>query len=306
MLQEVHEASFRLTTPSLSGHDQQMKVAGNEWAFEPVSMMPDTEFDGDILGWYRAEAVVAENPGLQMVHNFPQQVVHVQPIITPSAGKIPRSPFKNKRSLDQRPKLTIEYQRTTALMWHILRSYPLMILNQTTLPPFIHPHIVSPGFEIQLIEPLLTCINLMSMINNGLKGAKRLFWRNVRSECEQMCAEVEYASHDFGFMLIKFKYSSMDKWGLLTSLQALTIYIIISLKDGETEGNDCDNMLVASVTVGSVFFAGQGLDSEQSITQKISQRLNQICGGNGDQSPTSNYDCSREWNNWVFLESCRR
>ena len=41
----------------------------------------------------------------------------------------------------------------------------------------------------------------------------------------------------------------MSKWELLAAMQALAIYIIIRLDDGETEHNGFDSLLIAAVTV---------------------------------------------------------
>lgn len=41
----------------------------------------------------------------------------------------------------------------------------------------------------------------------------------------------------------------MSKWELLAAMQALAIYIIIRLDDGETEYNGFDSLLIAAVTV---------------------------------------------------------
>lgn len=41
----------------------------------------------------------------------------------------------------------------------------------------------------------------------------------------------------------------MDKWGLLAALQALSIYILIRLDEGETEHNNLDSLLLITVVV---------------------------------------------------------
>jgi hypothetical protein len=81
-------------------------------------------------------------------------------------------------------------QRTANLMLHILKSYPLMMLRDKTLPPFIHPYLVSSEIDSPCMEPLTNCINLLNMIGTGFRGSRRLFWKNVQMECEHFCCEV--------------------------------------------------------------------------------------------------------------------
>jgi hypothetical protein len=69
----------------------------------------------------------------------------------------------------------------------MLKSYVLKMLRHNSLPPFIHPYLVSAELAM---EPLDNCINLVHMISGEMKGGRKLFWRNVRMECERLCAEV--------------------------------------------------------------------------------------------------------------------
>lgn len=45
------------------------------------------------------------------------------------------------------------------------------------------------------------------------------------------------------------KHMSLSRWELLTAMQALSIYILIRVDEGETEYNDFDALLIAAVTV---------------------------------------------------------
>jgi hypothetical protein len=42
----------------------------------------------------------------------------------------------------------------------------------------------------------------------------------------------------------------LNKWELLAAMQALLIYVLIRLEEGETEHNNFDFLLGAAVTVG--------------------------------------------------------
>ena len=54
----------------------------------------------------------------------------------------------------------------------------------------------------------------------------------------------------------------MDEWELLAAMQALLIYILIRLDEGETEYNNLDSLMIAAVSVRSPYLvqvSGNGL-----------------------------------------------
>lgn len=65
-----------------------------------------------------------------------------------------------------------------------------MMLRHNTLPPFIHPSVVSSDLDNPNLEPLTNCIALVHMIGSGIQASRKLFWENVRMECERLCEEV--------------------------------------------------------------------------------------------------------------------
>lgn len=113
------------------------------------------------------------------------------------AISIPRLPTYTLRSLMQRPKVNAGAQVTATLIRRIFSSYPMMMLRYNTLPPFIHPQWISSPGEKNYLEPLTNCMSLVHMISAGLSGSSKLFWRNVRQECDRLCEEVA--------LLFKFK-----------------------------------------------------------------------------------------------------
>jgi hypothetical protein len=125
-------------------------------------------------------------------HSTPStdQTVQVQQAISSPNVSIPTLPTYTLRSLIQRPKMKTEAQRSANLMLHTLKSYPLMMLRHNTLPPFIHPRLISSDVENDNMEPLTNCIILVHMISSGVQGSRKLFWKNVRLECERLCEEV--------------------------------------------------------------------------------------------------------------------
>ncbi|KAK4241289.1 hypothetical protein C8A03DRAFT_12404, partial [Achaetomium macrosporum] len=177
---------------------------------------------------------------------------------------IPTSPFYLIGSFVPRPKSGMSAQRTAKLLLQNLKSYPLMMLRHNTLPPFIHPRLLS-DFERSDMEPLHNCMSLLHMIGSRLPGSRKLFWRNVRMECERFCKE----------------YRGWNKWELLAALQALAIYLIIRLDEGQMEHSDVDFLLVAAVT-------------------EIAEPL-----GHTGTMP-SDSDSELSWDDWIFEESKRR
>ncbi|KAF2122992.1 hypothetical protein BDV96DRAFT_639543 [Lophiotrema nucula] len=176
---------------------------------------------------------------------------------------IPISPSTTIRSLVQKPKLHAGPQR---MILHTLRSYPLMMLRHNTLPPFIHPRLISTDFEEGKMEPLANCVSLVHMISSGVQGSRKLFWKNVRLECERLCAEI----------------LTLSKWELVTAMQALSIYILIRLDEGETDDNNYDYLLLATV------IAQQLACVDIVKGHKCGQAFN------------------RDWKHWIFEESRRR
>lgn len=145
---------------------------------------------------------------------------------------IPPAPNASVRSMMQRPKMCSGADRTASLIFYTLKSYPLM-LRQNNPPPFIHPSCVSFTDEIVTAEPLDNCIALMHMMGNGVQGSRKLFWRNVQFECTRICDQNQ----------------TLSKWELLGAMQALSIYILIRLDEGETEHNNLDYLLERAVIV---------------------------------------------------------
>lgn len=120
------------------------------------------------------------------------QTAQAQQAISPFKVSLPPLPTTAVRSLHQRIKLKTGAQRIANLILHTLKSYPQTILRHNTLPPFIHPHSVCSGAEDNNAEPLNNCVSLLHMINSGVQGSRKLFWKNVRLECEQWRAEVRW------------------------------------------------------------------------------------------------------------------
>lgn len=91
----------------------------------------------------------------------------------------------NVRSFVQRSGLKTGPQRIVNLIRHTLKSYPQMLLQHGVLPPFIHPSLIFQEYDEVNMEPLANCMSLMHMFNSGVRGSRKLFWKNVKLECER-------------------------------------------------------------------------------------------------------------------------
>jgi hypothetical protein len=105
---------------------------------------------------------------------------------------IPAAPTSTFRSFIQRPKMKTGTPRIANLILHTLKSYPLMMMRHNTLPPFLHPRVISSDVENDDMEPLTNCLSLVHMISSGFHGSRKLFWKNVQMECERLCEEVRW------------------------------------------------------------------------------------------------------------------
>ncbi|KAI9688758.1 MAG: hypothetical protein M1822_001115 [Bathelium mastoideum] len=199
------------------------------------------------------------------------QAVQARQAVSSSNVSIPTSPSHTIRSLVKRPRMQTGAQRIANLVLHTLKSYPLMMMRHNTLPPFIHPCLTSSDVEDIRMEPLINCISLMHMIGSGVQRSRKLFWKNVRMECERLRAE----------------YKKLHKWELLAAMQALSIYILVRLDEGETDHNNFDFLLLTTVMVIAKQFTYGDIPSDT-------------------QSAPCTSDLERNWKDWMFEESRRR
>lgn len=102
---------------------------------------------------------------------------------------IPTTPSA-ARSMIRRQRTQTASQRVSHLISHTLKSYPLMLLRSNILPPFIHPSMITSDDENVHLESLTNCLSLVQMISTGIQTSRKLFWKNVRMECERLSEEV--------------------------------------------------------------------------------------------------------------------
>lgn len=206
----------RAMAPSLiasysSAEDGQEASNGGDITLDSAPVIPDPVFidiGGNCLDWNDPQDDFSDFVDLQSnvgtvqypteiesspaQHWIPStnQTSHIQQDFFSPYISVPKQPTTTFRSLIRRPKLSTGAQRTANLILHTLKSYPLMMLDNGSLPPFIHPHLIFSEAENNDMELLINCICLVRMISNGIQKSRKLFWKNVRMECEQICEEV--------------------------------------------------------------------------------------------------------------------
>lgn len=163
---------------------------------------------------------------------------------------VPTGPSQDVRSIIARARTDPSSQRTIKLIMHTLKSFLRTMQHDHSLPPFIHPRLSTSIAGSERMDPMANCMSLMQLLNSEARGSRKLFWKNVRLESERLLAE---ARHIFQAIVKDIANSSqctsMTRVELLGSMQALSIYIFVRLDEGQTEDNDFDEMLQATVSV---------------------------------------------------------
>lgn len=112
---------------------------------------------------------------------------------SPPSLSILTLPVDLPRSLVKRPKVNLGAQRTAMLIQHTLKSYLVMVLRENSLPPYIHPSMLALYFENNDTEPLVNSLSLIHMLTTEVRGSRKIFWKNVRIECERFYNEASCA-----------------------------------------------------------------------------------------------------------------
>lgn len=184
---ELNGNNIRYDEPVVT--NQGVAAVDNEYANWdiPNIQLPDSELTGsfNFISETNIFALPADHLLFGLSPGIDQELQRNIPVITD--WPIPTSPTTRPHSLAKRPTANAGVERTSKLLLHTLQSYVLSMLSHNSLPPFIHSSLVSAGFDT---EPLINCINLVYMIGGKMEGRQKLFWRNVRMECERMCNEV--------------------------------------------------------------------------------------------------------------------
>lgn len=184
-------------------------------------------------------------------------------------NNLPAMPTLLTRSFVRRTMADPGSQRTADLMLHTLRSQLFEMLHDGALPSFVHVTLKAEHATNDETEALTNCISLVHMISSR-KGSRKLFWKNVRMECDRVCAECQTLSRN----------------ELFAAMQAVFIYVLVRLDEGETEHNNLDVLLFNTVTI---------------LTSRLS-----TLDWPTMLHPTGEASKVPAWKDWVLEESRRR
>lgn len=97
----------------------------------------------------------------------------LQPYFFPATGQLPKlsSPF------------------TVQFLTCVLRSYPNHLLEEKSLPPFIHPLQIS---NKAMPRTIANCFSLVRMWMNRVAGSEAMVLSTIRQEMERLSREVQY------------------------------------------------------------------------------------------------------------------
>ncbi|KAJ0412973.1 hypothetical protein BJY00DRAFT_320252 [Aspergillus carlsbadensis] len=237
-----------------------LNTPGNTMSFTPNMVMASTHIR------YPSPSSISSIP-IQPSPETNQQPLQMQTTsLSPAITTLPRLP----RLLIPRPAPKPGAQRATALIQHTLKSY-LGHLRHDTLPPFIHPlsvpaDIINGDSPNNHTSPLSRCIDWIRSISSASTTSQAVFWEN---------------------------YSKLNRSDILSAMQALAFYILLRIDEGETEYNNLDFLLLATVTVLAKQITRNSLDSLRPPPQTYTD------------SQTST-EINTAWREWVFEESrCR-
>lgn len=182
------------TAPSVANIEEDLASAEN------IDLDFDvTDIDRNAFSWELISTEATSTPDLV----FSQQQPLLYLASTPSTSRhdhFPTPPYSPIGSLSAMPLYHLRAfarnpvtasggaNTTSILMTRILASYPMMLRDPTSPPPFIHP--VFLNSEERSLESLNTCVSLIQMLDSGIQGSKKLVWKNIRLECERLQVQV--------------------------------------------------------------------------------------------------------------------
>jgi hypothetical protein len=163
----------------LSWNDMELASLGQNIDWENLTL--DVDFLDD-----ETDAAAGSYPVSSVDHSL--QMQHTMALYNTPVPSIPD--IYSPRSLVPRPGRDPGQQRIANLVLQTLKSYPLMIIRHDALPPFIHSCSTAFRGEEENMESLTNCLNLMHMLGSSIRGSSKLFWKNVRWECERIREQV--------------------------------------------------------------------------------------------------------------------
>lgn len=190
-------------------------------------------------------------PRLSM--DYPSSEIMDAILYKPVVAKAPKA-FRPRTVRDHQFSLGRRYLLCT------LRSYPHMILPGKPLPPFIHPHFLTEVSgdggvtHTSLPRPLANCTAIMQMCSAKNESNVTFIWRAIRMEQERLSAEVRLLRLSSRELLETCRSNSWqclgyDDVNAVAALQAITIYVLLRLSEGNDEATDFDIPLIYTMMV---------------------------------------------------------
>lgn len=187
------------------------------------------------------------------IDTLPGQSVRPSPLTLASLD------FRDSSLLFERRKFSEpELELTADLALHILRSYPHMMINQDSVPPFIHPKYQYLSEDKNTNpSPLDAALKLSKTMLQGRRMNKSLIWGLIRIEQERLLNEVRIQFSIPVSISVdvvadqnqRTKYHKFDRWEVLEALQSLVVYILLRIIEGRHDYTNFDTKLLATVNV---------------------------------------------------------
>ena len=121
-------------------------------------------------------------------------------------------------------------------MWAKLESYAIQF-GSGSLPPFIHRNFCADNTEggslhfNKLPEPLANCFNIVPLYMRKTPTTEALAFKTLILEIQRLYDEVRVPTNESKSKAHTFQFPTFNELGLLSALQALTIYVIIIAAD---------------------------------------------------------------------------
>lgn len=164
-------------------------LEGNYLHLEDIAIGPNEDLLNPEVNINDSHSSTAQSSSINRSSPPTDTEIQVDQNLVSLKFSIPTAP-STARSMIRRRRTQIATQRVSNLISHTLQSYPLMLLRSNALPPFIHPSMIIPDDENAHLESLTNCLSLVQMISTGIQTSRKLFWKNVRMECERLSEEV--------------------------------------------------------------------------------------------------------------------
>jgi hypothetical protein len=173
----------------------------------------------------KASCTTVTFPGLQGSNMITSALSTNWPVST-------ESPKNHSGLLNQKKLEAIGSKLSSKHLLCVITSYPSLMCEKTTLPPFIHPRYPHKEQECncpsdkappEVLECLAICTSLVHMYQSRTSANIAYIWKTIAAGQERLYSE----------------YTGYDKWKLLSALQAVTIYLVIQMREEKHDNDAC-------------------------------------------------------------------